>query len=373
MEIINVLWIVDHLGYQGIMHGAGKYYLNTVPYFDKNKFKITLCVIRKKDHLSSLFENAEISIRHLGRGKYDPLTLFEISKIIKSEKINLIHTHGYGSDNFGRIVGKLLDIPTIIHAHDDNSNYFWHQRIADYFLIPFNKKAIAVSETVKISCVEKRKINEKNIRVFHNALQLEKFVNLSEIEIKEEKNRYKIKTGSKIVGAVGRLRKEKGINFLIEAIPQILKSFPEVTFFIAGDGPLKNELENRVKQLGIEQNVIFAGFCNNIPAVLSIVDIFVSPSLTEGSPLGILEAMAMHKPIVATNVGGVKEILKDNETGLLVPSENPNQIAKKVIELLQNEDKLLFLSNNAGIEIKNYDINNYIKKLENYYLEVIKT
>ncbi len=372
MNLINVLWLVDHLGYKGIMHGAGKFYLNTIPFFDKSKFNVTLYVVRERDDLTMLFENAGINIKHLNKGKFDPRTLLEISNIIKSEKIHLIHSHGYGSDNFGRIAGKIFNIPTIIHAHDDNSNYFWHQRIADFLLIPFNQEAIAVSETVKISCVKKRKITEKKLRVFHNGIQLNKFSKNNVDQIYREKNKYKIESGFRVIGAVGRLRKEKGIKFLIEAAPKILKSFPQTIFFIAGDGPQRVELELLVKKLNIERKVIFAGFCNDIPLVLSMFDIFVSPSLTEGSPLGILEAMAMEKPIVATNVGGVKEILIDKKTGLLVPSKNPDQIAYRVIELLEDRTKLLTLSKNAGIEIKKYDINLYIKKLEKFYLELLE-
>ena len=82
----NVLWVVDHLGYSGFMHGAGKYYLNSIPHFDKNKFHVSLCVLRKRDNLTKQFEDKGIKIRHLGRGKIDPRTLFDLIKIIKQEK-----------------------------------------------------------------------------------------------------------------------------------------------------------------------------------------------------------------------------------------------------------------------------------------------
>lgn len=372
MKIQNVLWIVDHLGYDGIMHGAGKYYLNTIPYFDKNKFNVTLCVIRRKDHLTKLFEEAAINIKHLDRGKLDPRALFDLFRMIRIGNIHLIHCHGYGSDNFGRVLGKLLRIPTIVHAHDDNSNYPLHQKLADFFLIPFTNKAIAVSETVKESCILKRRINRNNLSVLHNGIQLENFITLERDLIQKEKMRLNIKPGSKIIGTVARLRKEKGIKYLIQSVPKILNLFPDTVFFIAGDGPLRSELENLTKDLGIESRIIFAGFCNDIPAVLSIIDIFVAPSLTEGSPLGILEAMAMGKPIVASNVGGVKEILKDNETGLLVPPKNPEALAEKIIYLLKNGNESKSLVQKASEEIKRYDINSYIKKLEDFYLELLK-
>lgn len=372
MEKIKVLWVVDHLGFDGIMHGAGKYYLNTIPFFDKNRFDITLCVVRGRDHLTKIFEDAGINVKHLGRGKLDPRTFFDLFKLIKSMNINLIHTHGYGSDNFGRITAKLTRIPSIVHAHDENRNYPWHQNLADFLLIPFTNKAIAVSEGVKKSCILKRRINENKLFVLHNGIQLENFITLEQDLIQKEKMHFGIQSGSKVIGTVARLRKEKGIKYLIQSAPQILDLFPDTVFFIAGDGPLREELENLAKDLGIESRIIFAGFCNKIPTVLSIIDIFVAPSLTEGSPLGILEAMAMGKPIVASNVGGITEILKDNETGLLVPPENPKALAEKIIYLLKNEEELKSLIKKASEEIKRYDINFYIKKLEDIYFELLK-
>lgn len=372
MKIQNVLWIVDHLGYDGVMHGAGKYYLNTIPYFDKNKFNITLCVIRRKDYLTKLFEAAAINIKHLGRGKLDPRTIFDLFRMIRIGNIHLIHCHGYGSDNFGRVLGKLLRIPTIVHAHDDNSNYPVYQKVADFFLIPFTNKAVAVSETVKESCILKRRINKNNLSVLHNGIQLEKFITLEKDLIQKEKMRLNIKPGSKVIGTVARLRKEKGIKYLIQSVPKILNLFPDTVFFIAGDGPLRGELENLAKDLGIENRIIFAGFRNDIPTVLSIIDIFVAPSLTEGSPLGILEAMAMGKPIVASNVGGIAEILKDNDTGLLVSPQNAEALAEKIIDLIKDENKSKSLSKKANEEIKKYDMNSYIKNLEDFYLELLK-
>lgn len=371
MKKINVLWIVDHLGFNGIMHGAGKYYLTTIPYFDNNKFNITLCVLRGKDHLTKLFEDVKINVVHLGRGKIDPRTLFDLRRMIKDLKIDLIHTHGYGSDNFGRIIGKLLGIPSIIHAHDDNRNYPWHQQFADFILKPFTVRAIAVSDTVKQSCVLKRKVIKDKLTVLHNGIELNHFI-LSKAElVQKEKEKFGIKNNIKVIGAVGRLRKEKGIKYLIESAPKVLSSFPDTIFLIAGDGPEKNELQDLAKNLGIGNKIIFAGFISNIPMILSLMDIFVSPSLTEGSPLGILEAMAMNKPIVASNVGGIKEILVNEKTGLLVPAQDPNAISDKIIYLLKNAPVASALAKNAHEASKNYDINLCVKKLENYYLNLL--
>lgn len=368
---INVLWLVDHLGYGGFMHGAGKFYLDTIPLLDENKINVTLCVLRSRDHLTKLFEDRGVRILHLGRNKFDPRTITDLIKIIRKEKIELIHCHGYGSDNFGRMVGGLFRIPTIVHAHDDNFNYPWHQNLADLLLRRFTKKAIAISESVKRSCVTKRKICPNKLSVIHNGILLNNFNTIEKELIQKERKHLGIKLDSKIVGTVARLRAEKGIKYLIESAPKILEIFPDTIFLIAGDGPLREELQNLASQLGIQDKVLFMGFRQDIPAVLSVIDVFVAPSETEGLGLGILEAMAIGKPIVATSVGGIIEILKDGETGYLVPAKNSQELAKRVIYMLKNEEEARCLGIKAREESRKYDINSNVKKIEEQYFGLI--
>jgi glycosyltransferase involved in cell wall biosynthesis len=369
---MNILWLVDHLGYKGIIHGAGKYYLDVLTLLNKNKINVILCVLRERDQLTKLFEYQGIKIRHFTRSKFDPRALSDLIKVIKEEKIELVHSHGYGSDNFGRIAGALLKIPTIIHAHDENSNYPWYQNLADLLLKGVTYGAIAISESVKKSCVVKRRISLDKLSVMRNGILLKNFVPVKQEIIQQEKEQLGIKPCFKVVGTVARLREEKGIKYLIESVPEILEVFPNTIFLIAGDGPLREELQDLSIRYGVQKKVIFAGFCQNIRVILSLIDIFVASSLTEGLGLGILEAMAMGKPIIATNVGGIKEILKDKETGYLVPAKNSKALADKVIHLISDENEARRLVINSRKESQKYDIGLYIQKLEKYYFEVIR-
>ena len=158
---------------------------------------------------------------------------------------------------------------------------------------------------------------------------------------------------------------------MIESAPKILEIFPDTIFLIAGDGPLREELQNLASQLGIQDKVLFMGFRQDIPAVLSVIDVFVAPSETEGLGLGILEAMAIGKPIVATSVGGIIEILKDGETGYLVPAKNSQELAKRVIYMLKNEEEARCLGIKAREESRKYDINSNVKKIEEQYFGLI--
>lgn len=373
LKKINVLWLVDHLGYDGAMHGAGKYYLNTIPVFDKGKFNITLCILRGKDNLTKYFEDQGIKIYHLERGKFDPMTLFDLIQLVKKEGINLIHAHGYGSANFGRLAGILQKIPTIIHAHDEDSYYPWYQGLIDFFFSSFTDRAIAVSESVRKSCIEKRKIPGDHVFTLYNAIPLKGFKIPTLEEIQKEKRRLGIDLNFQVVGTIAKLREEKGIKYLLESVPKVLSELPDTIFVIVGEGPLRRELETSSRQLKIDQNVIFTGFHDDIPKILSIFDIKVLPSVTEGFGLVLVEAMAMGKPIVATNVGGIKEILKDGETGLLVPAKDPEALAEKILYLLKNKNEAIKLGVRAKEESEKYDIHFHTRKLEEHYFALISS
>jgi glycosyltransferase involved in cell wall biosynthesis len=368
---INVLWLVDHLGYKGFMHGAGKYYLNSIPYFNKEKFNVTMCVLRGRDNLTKQFEEKGINTVHLGRGKIDPRTLFDLTKLVRNKNINLIHCHGYGSANFGRLTKIFTGIPVIIHAHDDDRYYPWHQMLADRFLKKYIDQAIAVSEAVRVSGIEKRKIPAERIIAMHNGIPLTEFQMLQPDEVIAEKKHLGISQGTNIIGTIAKLREEKGVEYLIKAIPDVLKVFPDSVFVIVGDGYLRNDLENLSKDLNIINNVKFLGYCEKVSNILSTFDIKVLPSLTEGFGLVIVEAMTMGKPIIATQVGGLKEILKDGETCLFVPPGNPGILAEKIIYLLQHKDEAKRLGDRAKVESKKYDINLHDQKLEELYEKIL--
>lgn len=367
---INVLWLVDHLGYNGFMHGAGKYYLNTIPFFDKFSFNVILCVLRSRDNLTNQFEEKGIKVQHLGRNKLDPLTVFDIIKLIKRENIDLIHCHGYGSANFGRLAKVFTHIPTVVHSHDDDRYYPFYQRISDYLLKSYTDLGVAVSEAVKKASIEKRKIPEEKIIVLHNGIIFDEFRIPGEDKIKEEKKKWNLNENIKVIGTIAKLREEKGVEYLIKAIPRVLSEIPNVAFLVVGDGDLRASLESLAKQLGIEKNIIFAGFMENVSPILATFDLKVLPSITEGFGLVIVEAMTMSKPVIATNVGGVKEILKNEETGLLVPPKDPEALADKIIYLLKNPDKAKALGKRAYEESRKFDIRIHVKKLEEQYLKL---
>ena len=158
---------------------------------------------------------------------------------------------------------------------------------------------------------------------------------------------------------------------MIEAANRVISEFPTTVFLIVGDGPLRGELEDLTRRLKIEKQVIFTGFSKEIPLLLTMFDIKVMASLSEGCPFALVEAMAAGKPIVATNVGGIKEIIQNGETGLLVPPKDAKELAKKILYLLCNEGEAQRLAKNAKEESKKYSVENSVRKLEEIYDSLI--
>jgi glycosyltransferase involved in cell wall biosynthesis len=173
--------------------------------------------------------------------------------------------------------------------------------------------------------------------VIDNGIDLQRFSNQKRNNLLKEY--FGIKGKSKVIGTIARLTKEKGHIYLIEAAKNILSVFPDTIFLIVGDGNERDRLEKQVMKLGLKDKVIFTGKRKDIIDILSIIDIFVLPSITEGLPIALLEALASRLPVVATNVGAVSKVIIDRETGLLTEPRSPELLSNAILELLSNWER----------------------------------
>ncbi len=176
-----------------------------------------------------------------------------------------------------------------------------------------------------------------------------------------------------VVGVIGRLVWQKGFEYFIEAIPDVLKRFPRAIFLIVGEGELKDELKVKSRILKLEDKIIFTGFRNDIKDVLASIDTFVMPSLREGLPVVLLEAMAMMKPIVATKIEGIREVLENGLTGLLVSPENPQVLSEAIVDLLIHKDKArqMGLAARKVVE-ERFGVDIMVQKVEGVYEELLQ-
>lgn len=337
-EKIKVLQVMDHCAVRGSpVHGVTRLLLSWVPEFKKTNIELSLCVLRSEEG-SQGFSRLGVSLDVLSRGKLDPRTMFDLIKIIKRDKIQILHCHGYGSSTFGRIVGLITGCPVVIQEHMIDPDIPFYQKIADKILSPLTAKGVAVSNAVKTFMTGVRSMPERKIQVIHNSIPSDYCDQYTDEQKNEYAKKYNIPQDKLLVGIVGRLDPLKAHTDFLLAAKEVLKTVPETCFIIVGEGALRSALEKYAQQLGIQNDVLFLGHCENVKEIISLFDLLALSSLTEGFALSIAEAMSQGKPVVATSVGGVPEVVVDGENGFLVPAKSPDQLAEKIIKLLCDKE-----------------------------------
>jgi N-acetyl-alpha-D-glucosaminyl L-malate synthase BshA len=288
--------------------------------------------------------------------------------LIKMIKPEIVHSQGVQMGVPAFLAKTFFGISYIVYCRGSDVYLPWKfKKIISKVVLNSADKVIALTEDMK----EKLQINyKKNIVVLPNGIDLKKFEGFSKQGMRDN---FKIGSDEKIITFVGSFKLVKGVKYLIEAFAIIFKRNSEVKLLLIGDGPERKNLKNMVETHNLTLSVDFMGNVANqkIPEYLSISDIFVLPSLSEGFPSVILEAMASGLPIIATRVGGLPEIIKEGENGFLVDPKNSNQIADKAVLFLENSRLREKISGNNKEKSKEYNWENIIEKLVKVYLEVI--
>jgi glycosyltransferase involved in cell wall biosynthesis len=213
-----------------------------------------------------------------------------------------------------------------------------------------------VSEAVKKDLV-KRGIAIEKIVTIYNGINTEYFQNAFDVSVVRKE--YVINRGDFVIGTAGRLSKEKGHSYLIKAFADLVRGSQNVKLIIAGEGPLRKQLEGLVEELALSNRVKFLGYEENIVRFLSAIDVFILPSLTEGLPISLLEAMAASKPVIASKVGGIEEVIQDKINGILIPPMNVKAISDSIKFLYHNSEE----RERIGSEGKSHVSNDFSSKM----------
>ena len=344
---INIL----HLRSSGGFFGAEGVILNLAKSLQNSAFNShVVCLDNQKNpHTELLDEAGKFGILAKGiicRSKFDLKAVFEIRQLLKEQKIQILHCHDYKANLYGFLAGRFLNIKLV------STHHLWtHETAAlkiyeflDGILANFFHKVIAVSDEVRKE-VSNFCINKKRLITIYNGIDLTRYSEcLNGKRIREE---FKISSSYKIIGSVGRFTTQKGFDYFLEAAKNVLKIVPKVIFLIVGDGILRKHLEEKAQGLGIRNNVIFTGVRSDMADIYNCMDIFVLPSIREGLPLAILEALAMKKPVIATNISGVSTVIRSGITGILLEPKDINGLANTMIGLLKDKKKADVLASNG--------------------------
>ena len=371
MEKIKVLHLITELD----IGGAEKVLLSLVKKLDRDKYQVIVAYLKGEGKLAEDFRDAGIKVFNLKmRNRVDLGAIIYLYRLLKKGNIKILHTHLIQADMCGFLAGKMAGVPIIIstkHNPDEFRKKFSIPVRLDGIFGNHSDRIIALSHAVKDFRVKSEKICEDKFTVIHNGIDLEEF-NL-DVDAGAKKKELGIDLSSKIVGMVGRLDHQKGHRFFLQAMPEIVKAVPDVKFLIVGDGPLRGKLEELGREFKVERQVIFTGSRRDIPELISIMDVFVLPSISEGFGNVLLEAMAMGKPVVASRVGGIPEIVTPGLNGLLVEPARPSEMASSVLKLLKDPGEAKRLGEAGREKVKKiFTAETMAKKIEAVYNEIIK-
>jgi glycosyltransferase involved in cell wall biosynthesis len=363
MEKTKILYIITSLG----LGGAEKLLLYYLKNLDRSKYSITVCCLRGKpdDLHSEISKYAAVNNLNI-KNKFNPIAVLYIHKLIREIQPNIIHTHLFQPRIYTSIAHLFYKRAVLITQKHSIVNPRKHNVfiLFEMISISMNKKVIAISESVKKSLIKYEFIPEKKIFVLPNCIDYQKYNNAM---IRESIPNNK----ELVIGTVGRLEREKGLNYLLLAMKIILSRFPSIKLDIIGDGSAQAELKNLSIKLHISNSVNFFGKFVDVIPFYNKMDIFVLPSILEGFGIVLLEAMAAGIPIVATNVDGIREVVENMQTGLLVPSKNPEALADAITKLIESPQLRKKLVKEGLKKAKEFDVKEHVMKLDQLYSNLL--
>ncbi|MFQ5901527.1 MAG: glycosyltransferase family 4 protein [Thermodesulfobacteriota bacterium] len=306
----------------------------------------------------------------------DLLALFSLIMAIKKESPDIIHTHTSKAGFIGRIAGRICGIKSIVHTPHGHILYGYFGKHKTWFFVQleriascFCKKIITLTSFEKDDYIRLNIAKEGQLVPIHCGVEVKQ---LTQKDSKVRSIKDELGFEGKLIGWVGRFVEIKGCFDFIDACKIVAEDFNGVGFLMVGDGDLMSKIKEKVNQLPFKDRFFLPGYRKDIQRIMSGVDIYVLTSLNEGLGLVLVEAMAAGKPVVATNVGGVSEVVLDGKTGILVPPEEPEVIAAAIERLLTNPDLMKSFGRTGRERARLFDVDEMVDKTLKLYREIIR-
>lgn len=300
------------------------------------------------------------------RKSYDLFAIKYMLNLIKNEKIDVVSTHSGRDSLLAGIAGRLSRRKPIIVRTRHLALPITSK--VTYTLLPH--RVVTVSEYVRQYLISAGVPPEKVVAI-PTGIDISRFdPGKPGGNLREELG---LKKDAPIVGTVAILRKKKGHHILLEAIPLILEKIPDAVFVFAGDGPQKENIITKIEQLGLADKVFLLGLRKDIPNILKSINVFVLPTLQEALGTSFIEAMAMERPVIGTDVGGVGEVIRDGINGYLAEPNNPPALADAVIKILEGREmaKAMGIEGRKIVE-QNYTVEKMCERMYKLYLSLLK-
>ncbi len=287
-----------------------------------------------------------------------------LTRLVKKEDFDVIHAQTRVAQVAGGIVSKITRVPMVSTGH----GFFKHERLFRKLFPFWGDKVIAISKSVREHLINDFHIEKEKITVVYNGIELDRFLKKNGEIDQNMRKKMSLSQDLTIIGAIGRLSSVKGFIYLVKAFKKVTRQNETARLLIVGEGVEKAKLEKEVKEANLEDKVIFESKKMATEDYLSVMDIFCLPSIKEGLGLALIEAMASGRACIASNVGGIPEIIDAEVDGILVPPENPAVLADAIIRLSNNAELKQTFSTRAPKKAKNkFSIEDNVRKTAEVY------
>lgn len=364
--------------------GTTRHLMTLAMELDQSKFEVhVICSVKRNQEFwknIELLKSKKITVYtvqmvrkpHLWK---DLISLIRIWRIFINESYDIVHCHSSKAGFLGRLAAKVSRMPLIVYtphafAFKMDKNFLIRgiYIILEWLAGHWTDRLICVSKEESEEALRYRLVSNERIAVIPNWVDLDEFGLFN--RTKEKWEELGIPKHNRVVGTVAGLRPQKGHEFLLKAVPQVLRHLPDTTFLIIGEGDCRAKLEEIVRQLKIDNCVVMTGYRRDVPELYPLMDVYVLPSLWEGLPYTILEAMACRCPVIATDISGNREILSDG-VGLLVPPRSPVLLGEAIVRLLTDQQLADHLGSRGRQLIEErYKMSAQINRIEKVYEEV---
>ncbi len=357
---MKILLLTTHLNYGGI----SSYTFSLAKELTAMGHRV-ICASSGGD-LRETLENSGIEHFHIPirtKSELSPLLswcFFKLRGLIRNEGIEIIHAQTRVTQVLGTHLSRSLRVPMVSTCHG-----FFRRNIGRQIFPAWGEKVIAISEQVKKHLLIDFYVPEQKVALIPNGIDVSSFrVSAARLDPHHP---------DRTVGVIARLSVVKGHVYLIEAMAKVIEEFPDARLFLFGDGKIKYKLVQLAEKLKIQDHILFLPSVSNPAEVLKEIDIFVMPSLQEGLGLSILEAQACGIPVVASGVGGILSVIKNNVNGILVPPKDTAALAGTILKIMDNKSLAMRLGKKAREDVEeNFNLQTMAKNVEQIYRGVIK-
>ena len=357
MKVIQVVPVLNFGGIETHRFLMAKYH-------NPENYDLSFCCLNESGVTAEKIEALGYEVKYLYEDVKIPNVrlIFKLYRFFKEEKPDVVHSCAAEANFHAIIAAYLAGVPVRITEEIGLPSQSPKAKIIFRVVYSLSSKVIGVSQKVSDYLLTENKVPGSKVKTIYNPYDLELYKN-KELPSSKKNSKFSIIS-------VGRLVKEKNHLFLIKSVEQIVKQYPNIRLNIVGDGPLRSELETYINKNGLQDNIELLGFREDIPILLENSDLFILPSISEGLPLALTEAIASRTLVLGTNVGGVTEVIKEKQSmGWIVPSNDITSMVQTIENIIRlPEDEKNTIINNAQKYVEEkFSPYSYMDNLDNLY------